>query len=80
MKWYSPLSWWSTLMDRFMKRGESQHSVPSYLVGSTPDGLSKQATKRGHPKGSTIKTKSKPTASRSSSPKKQNSGTRSKKK
>ena len=51
-------------MDRYTKRGESQRSVPSYLVGNTPDGLSKPATKRGHPKGSTIKTKSTHGASR----------------
>jgi hypothetical protein len=55
-------------------------SVPSYLAGSMPDGLSKPETKRGQPKGSTTKTKSKRGASQSSSPKKPNSGTRSKKK
>ena len=63
-------------MDRYTKRGESQRSVPSYLVGNTPDGLSKPATKRGHPKGSTIKTKSTHGASRASSKKKQSSGTK----
>jgi len=51
-------------------------SVPSYLAGNTPDGLSKPATKRGRPKGSTTKTKSKRGASRSSSQKKPSSGIR----
>ena len=79
MKWFSRSYWWSILMGKPMTLEESQPSVPSYLVGNTPDGLSKPATKRGRPKGSTTKTKSKRGASQSSSRKKPSSGTRSKK-
>jgi len=80
MKWFLPLSWWSTLMGYLTKQEESQPSVPSYLAGNTPDGLSKPATKRGRPKGSTTKTKSKRGASQNSSQKKSSSGTDRKKK
>jgi len=76
MKWYSPLSWWSTLRDKLTKPEESHPSVLSYLAGTMPDG-SKPPAKRGRPKGSTNTTrKSKPTASQSSSKKKPNSGTK----
>jgi hypothetical protein len=80
MKWYSPSYWLSTLTGRSMKQAESPPSGPSYLAGNMPDGSSKPGMKRGRPRGSTNKTKSKPTVSRSSSQKKQNSGIRSKKK
>jgi len=74
MKWFSRSYWSSILMDKLTKQEESQPSVPSYLVGNTPDGSKKQATKRGRPKGSTTKTKSKRGASQSSSRKKPSSG------
>ena len=76
MKWFSPLSWWSTLMGFVTTLVGRLRSETSPAVNTSPK-KSKPQAKRGRPEGFTNKTrKSKPTAFQSSSRKKSNSGTK----
>ena len=78
MKWFLPSFWLSLLMGRRIKSEVSQPLETSTDALSSQKKSSVQATKRGRPKGSTNKTKSKRGVNQSSSPKKQNSGTKRK--
>jgi|VirMetMinimDraft_7_1064189.scaffolds.fasta_scaffold04671_2 hypothetical protein len=63
MKWFLPSFWLSLLMGKSTTQTEKSTGTVSLLVPSTPTG-SKAPAKRGRPKGSKNKTKSKHTASR----------------